>query len=86
MLGVYVGVYVFCWTMLDYCCWTIVGLLLDYCMLIDFLFYFKRPGTRSYNIHVSIYTIYFEFQFRQFHFNFTIFLYKSTNVIHSDHK
>lgn len=31
MLGVYVGVYVFCWTMLDYGCWTIVGLLLDYC-------------------------------------------------------
>ena len=44
MLGVYVGVYVFCWTMLDYYCWIIVvGLLLDYCwttvqycMLIDF--------------------------------------------------
>ena len=37
MLGVYVGVYVFCWTMLDYGRWTIVvGLLLDYCMLIDF--------------------------------------------------
>ena len=32
MLGVYVGVYVFCWTMLDYGRWTIVvGLLLDYC-------------------------------------------------------
>ena len=33
MLGVYVGGYVFCWTMLDYGRWTIVVglLLLDYC-------------------------------------------------------